>query len=83
MSLREDRSKGVQAKLELEVTEAAFAKLRAACLERIVTVHPKNQRELDRLISTVQILDAVKQDLLHVAAGGDMAEAMLAINPEL
>lgn len=83
MSLREERSKGVQARLELEVTEEAFSKLRTACLERIVTVHPKNQRELDRLISTVQILDAVKQDLLHVAAGGDMAEAMLAINPEL
>lgn len=83
MSLRDERSKGVQARLELEVTEAAFAKLRAACLERIVVTHPKAQRELDRLISTVQILDAVKQDLLHVAAGGDMAEAMLSINPEL
>lgn len=83
MSLKEDRSRGVQARLELEQTEAAFAKLRTAVLEKIVATHPSAQRELDRLISTVQIMDAVKQALQQVAAGGDVAEAMLAINPEL
>ena len=83
MNLQEERSRGMKARQELEITEASFAKLRAAVLEKIVTTHPKAQRELDRLISTVQILDAVKQDLLHIAAGGDMAEVMLTLNPEL
>jgi hypothetical protein len=83
MSLREERSRGVKARKEYEELEAAFAKLRGAVLERVVTIHPQNQRELDRLICTVQTLDAVKQALLHIAAGGEMAEAMLAINPEL
>lgn len=83
MSLQQERSRGVQARLELQETEAAFAKLRAAVLEEIVKTHPSATRQLDRLISSVQVLDAVKQALLHVAAGGDMAEAMLALNPEL
>ena len=83
MSLRQDIAKAIDARNDHEAFEDAFARLRAAALEEIVRTHPKAQRQLDRLISTVQIIDAVKQALLQTAAGGDVAEAMLAINPEL
>lgn len=83
MSLREDIAKGIDARNDHEAFEAAFARLRSVALEEIVKTHPRDQRQLDRLISTVQIIDAVKQALLQTAAGGDVAEAMLAINPEL
>lgn len=83
MSLQDDISRGSKARLELEATEEAFAKLRAASFEAIATTHPSEVRKLDRLICTVQILDAVKQALRQVAAGESVARAMLEINPEL
>lgn len=83
MSLREEIAQAQTAKHDYEAFEDAFSRLRSAVLEDIVRTHPKDQRKLDRLISTVQIIDAVKQALLQTAAGGDVAEAMLAINPEL
>ncbi len=83
MSLQEERARGAKARLELEETEDAFAKLKQAALEAIVKTHPSEVRKLDRLICTAQIIDAVKQALLQVAAGESVAEAMLEINPEL
>lgn len=83
MSLRDQQAAGARARLELEQMEQAFADLRAASLEAIVKSHPSDTRRLDRLISTVQIIDAVKQTLLHIAAGESVATAMLEINPEL
>lgn len=81
--LHEQRARGAKARIELGATEEAFAKVRAASLEAIVKTHPSEVRKLDRLITTVQILDAVKQALLQAAAGESVAEAMLEINPEL
>lgn len=83
MSLRDEIARAEVARHDHEAFDDAFTRLRTAALEEIVKTHPNAQRQLDRLISTVQIIDAVKQALLQIAAGGDVAEAMLVINPEL
>ena len=83
MSLQQQAQEGRRARLEIEKTEEAFAKLRQAAFEDIAKTHPSEVRKLDRLICTVQIIDAVKKTMLQIAAGESVAEAMLTINPEL
>jgi hypothetical protein len=74
MSDEKDISNGHKALAELERTEAAFAKLRTNALEAIAQSRPGEPTLVERLICTVQTLDAVRDELMREVAFGQAAQ---------
>lgn len=74
MSDESDIANGHKARAELERAEAAFAKLRTNALEGIAQSKPGDTALVERLICTVQTLDAVKDELMREVAFGQAAQ---------
>lgn len=70
------RRAGVQAKQELEHTEAAFAAVRAAMIDKLLGTPVAASQARESLYLGVQSLDAVRKALFDVVAGGQIAAAI-------
>lgn len=66
-------ARGAQARRELELTEQAFAGLRAAALEALVATTPDQSAKREKLYLTCSILDAVRKSLMEAVAAGEVA----------
>lgn len=75
MSEQADIGRANQARRELELVDEAFAAVRQAALEGIVKGDPEQQRRIDRLIMTVQIIDGVRKVIEQVIDNGTIARA--------
>lgn len=67
-------ARGQRAHREFTELEAAFAKLRAASLEKIVVTEPGDVAGRERLVVAVQTLDAIKDELLRLVGAGRAAQ---------
>lgn len=66
--------RGAQARQELERTQAAFAKLEANTIKALKATAFADRETADKLVCTLQILDAVRDNLMHEVAYGDAAQ---------
>jgi hypothetical protein len=82
MSDRDLKAKAARAGVEYEQTEAAFAKVRADLIDKLLKTAIGESLLRDKLVLTIQALDAVQQELLTVAASGAILDHA-AENPAL
>jgi len=74
-------AKGHAAARELEQTEAAFAAVRQGLLEKAAATPITDALMREKLILSVQVLEAVKQAVQSVIDTGKVAEAIAAQFP--
>ena len=72
-----DAARGQQAARELELTDAAFDKIRAAALEAIVSSAAGQAELREKLYRVAQMTDSVRALLHEMVAAGDMANARI------
>jgi hypothetical protein len=70
------RREGAQAQQELVQTEAAFAAVRQAMVERLLNSAVADTAAREKLYLAVQSLDAVRKVLFDVIAGAQIEEAV-------
>lgn len=73
MTDQEAAGRAARARIELELTEAAFAGLRVAALNELVATTPSQSDKREKLYLTCSILDAVRKALLDAVAAGEVA----------
>lgn len=64
----------VQARIELEQTEAAFERVRQRLIEQLIATKIGESDLRDKLVLTIQALEAVKAELIAVVHSGDIEE---------
>lgn len=69
---------GQRARAELELTEAAFEKVRGLIVERLLATSIDQQGLREKLYLAAQTCDAVRRALADVVANGEIAEVALA-----
>lgn len=73
MTDAEEIAQGSRARTDFQAFEDAFDKLRAVSLEKIIKSAPADLALRERLVVTVQIIDAIRDELLRLAGAGDAA----------
>lgn len=66
------KRQGVAAKIELHETEASFAAIRTAIIEKMLSA--RTDDEASALVWRLQAVDAVRGDLIAKAANVDIAD---------
>lgn len=64
----------VQARIELEQTEAAFERVRQRLIEQLIATKIGESDLRDKIVLTIQALEAVKAELIAVVHSGDIEE---------
>jgi hypothetical protein len=70
-------ARGHRASKELELCEASFGRLRDAALAKIIASPVGNAAERETLCITLQVIEAVRNDLMQMVQGGHVAEHLI------
>jgi len=76
---RQAAAEASRARVELETTGRHLAGIRAAMIEELIRTPAEHPAKRDRLITGVQIIDALKKSLENAVSAGDVANYRLAL----
>lgn len=74
-----DASRGIHARRELELTWAAFEKIKTAALEELVRTSPHQAELRERLYRVANMTESVREALMNIVAAGEVANARMAL----